>query len=516
VSIKKFKKKSQMGMLNRLVSDIKVSFKTSYFLIFLTTLAVATRFYKIDSESLWLDEAFSFWISGLHGNIKNLWTYIIGSNVAWWDPHPFFYYLVLHYWIKLLGTSEFVLRSLSALCGVLTILCTYHIGNRFFNQKTGMLASILVFMSPLNLWYSQEARMYTLTSLLILLSIYFFFALITAHKRWVHPIFYILSSIILIYTDYIGILVIMSQVLFVFCYVALFKKHTIKVFLWCYCILFLLYIPWLPHLYHMAGAGGGTHLPTLTIWSGLKVLLFFMVDAGVDDFQAALLPLVSSAAVKVMIGVAGLACWIMYFLGGILSFRTRSATGIFLTVICCIPVTLFILSKSIMPIFCSKQISGFVPEVALLIAVGFVYASGVCARLKLNFLYRMLIATLILVISINIYNFYVLYHYTTKENWRDTARYVEKNLHKNDTIILLPNAQGPFQYYMRENPGIKSVNDIQGIQALSQTHAECWLIYSDMDKRTFETEINKYLNNKAHDITRRKFNGTSVVFYKTL
>ena len=439
----------------------------------------------------------------------------------WWDPHPIFYYLILHYWIKFIGTSELVLRSLSAIFGILTILLTYHIGNRFFKQKVGVLASILVLMSPLNLWYSQEARMYTLTSLLMLLSIYFFIALITARKSLLNSIFYIISSIILIYTDYIGLFVIIFQMLYVLCYLYLFKRCKINVFLWCYCIILLLYIPWLPSLYHMVSAGDVKHIPSTNLWDGLKVLVFYMVDAGIDDFQAALLPaallpLVSYTTVEVLIGIAGLACWIMCSLGTIFSFRNRSDSGVLLTMICSIPVTMLIISQSIMRIFCSKQISGFVPEIALLIAVGYADSSDVCSKFKIKFLYRMLIMSFILVVIINGYNFYLLYHNNTKETWRDTARYVEKNLQQNDTIVLLREANGPFRYYMRGYPGIKGVKNIKELKALLKTHARCWLVYSDSNKSEFETEINQYLKDRAYDIIKRRFIGTTVIFYRML
>lgn len=494
---------------------MSVCVKRNRFLIILTVLAIVTRFYKIDSESLWLDEAFSFWFNDLLGNYKNILTHIPGLDNPWWDSHPFVYYFILNGWIKLIGTCEYQLRSLSALCGILTILLTYHLGKRFFNRKTGVLAAILMLMSPLNLWYSQEVRMYTLTSLLMLLSVYFFIALITMRRRLLNAIFYIISSSLLLYTDYVGLFVLFFQMLYVFCYLGFLKKHPLHIFLWCYCIILLLYIPWLPTLYRLLISGDCSHIPSHSIWSGLKVLLFYMVDAGVDDYQAALLPFVPCVPAKVLIGIGGLACWILSAFCVVPSLRKRSDTGIIVTLICCIPVTMFILSLTILRMFCSKQISSFVPEVALLIAAGFVCLYEACLKMEMHSLRRMLITVFLLVVAVNGYNFYLLYHIDTKENWRDPARYVEQCLQKNDTIVLFKNAQGPFQYYFRPPPGvIKGVNDFKEIKALNKSAERFWLIYGDCDKKALEAEFNQYVNDKAHEIIKTQFNKTNVIFYQ--
>jgi hypothetical protein len=240
-----------------------------------------------------------------------------------------------------------------------------------------------------------------------------------------------------------------------------------------------------------------------------------MVDAGVDDFQAALLPFVFYAPAKVLIGIAGLVCWVFCAVSGVLSCRNRSDPGVLLTMICCMPAALFIISKTVVPVFCSKQIAGFVPELALLAAAGFAYASDTCARLKMKVLHGMVIASFMLVLVINSYNFYVVYHVATKENWRDTARYVEKKLQPQDTIILLLNAQGPFQYYLSGPARIRAVKNIGELKALGRPAERCCLVYTNWEKKEFEAEINQYLHDNACSITRSAFNGTNVVFYRT-
>ena len=70
--------------------------------------------------------------------------------------HP----LILEFWLKLFGTSEFAARSFSVLCGVATIILIYQIGSTAFDKRTGLWAAWLAAFSPVLIVYSREARMY--------------------------------------------------------------------------------------------------------------------------------------------------------------------------------------------------------------------------------------------------------------------------------------------------------------------------------------------------------------------
>jgi len=53
----------------------------------------------------------------------------------------------LHYWLNaismsIFGENEFAARFPGALCGLLTVLLTYHLGNKLFGRREGLLASV--------------------------------------------------------------------------------------------------------------------------------------------------------------------------------------------------------------------------------------------------------------------------------------------------------------------------------------------------------------------------------------
>lgn len=135
----------------------------------LLLIAIFFSFFSI-TRSLGHDEACSVEISAASpaGIIEN-------SKL---NAHtPPLYYLFLAIWIKLFGISETALRSLSVPFYILSALAVYHLGKTLYDKKTGALAAFLYLVSPLAVRHTQEVRMYSLLSLLSVLSTFFFFRL---------------------------------------------------------------------------------------------------------------------------------------------------------------------------------------------------------------------------------------------------------------------------------------------------------------------------------------------------
>ena len=118
------------------------------------------------TASLWGDEA---WAATLA--VKPIIQLI--TTVAR-DTSPPFYYLLLHAWMKIFGTSEVVIRSLSFLFFLGTVWTVFLIGKRLWDKKTGFLAALITFTNPFLFSYAFEGRMYSLLVLTSTLSVYFF------------------------------------------------------------------------------------------------------------------------------------------------------------------------------------------------------------------------------------------------------------------------------------------------------------------------------------------------------
>jgi mannosyltransferase len=130
----------------------------------LTVLAAALRLAFLGRWSLWLDELWTVYVANRYG---------LGNIAAPLDQHPPLYYVWQNYWLRL-GHSEAWLRLPSALAGAGAVAVLYLTGRALGQTRLGWLAGLLLAVSPIHVWYSREARMYGLASLMWALSLYYF------------------------------------------------------------------------------------------------------------------------------------------------------------------------------------------------------------------------------------------------------------------------------------------------------------------------------------------------------
>ncbi|MBI2011692.1 glycosyltransferase family 39 protein [Candidatus Daviesbacteria bacterium] len=130
------------------------------FLIF--CLAIVIRVFLIFNKDLWFDEAIAYFIA--IESIPNLIQAALADNQL-----PFFY-LILHFFIKLLGDNEFILRLPSLLANLASLVLIYLWGKQLFKDKGSFYLLALASFSPLMVYFSVEARPYSLLTLLTLLS----------------------------------------------------------------------------------------------------------------------------------------------------------------------------------------------------------------------------------------------------------------------------------------------------------------------------------------------------------
>jgi mannosyltransferase len=138
-------------------------------------LAAALRFYLLDGQSLWGDEGNSVALS-----LRDLASITNGAAL---DIHPPLYYYLLHYWMLVFGSGEIAVRGLSALIGTALVWVTFLAGRRLFGYPTALVAALLSAISPLQIQYSQETRMYALAALLAALSVYLLVRVAQASDR---------------------------------------------------------------------------------------------------------------------------------------------------------------------------------------------------------------------------------------------------------------------------------------------------------------------------------------------
>ncbi len=133
----------------------------------LCLIAFALRSYSLEAQSLWGDEAASLSYAQ-SANLPALVQRVIST-----DPHPPLYYVLLHFWIGIAGDSDFAARWLSVGFGLLCIPFIFKIASRVSgDRRLPLLVAVLAALSPFMVYYSQEARMYSMAALLSLAFVY--------------------------------------------------------------------------------------------------------------------------------------------------------------------------------------------------------------------------------------------------------------------------------------------------------------------------------------------------------
>ena len=125
-------------------------------------LMVAVRF--LARSPLWLDEAQTVEIA--RRSLPHLFTALRH------DGSPPLYYLLLHAWMAVFGTSNAAVRSLSGLCSVAALPLIWLVARRFpLFGNPAWPAVLLLATSPFAVRYATETRMYSLVLVLVLLAL---------------------------------------------------------------------------------------------------------------------------------------------------------------------------------------------------------------------------------------------------------------------------------------------------------------------------------------------------------
>ncbi len=176
----------------------------------------ALRVYHLANQSLWYDEAFSVYLAGMAPGE------IIARTAA--DIHPPLYYLLLHGWMLAAGSSEFALRFLSLIFGVLAIPLFYQVSRRLLEDlpegtqpPAGLISTAVSAIAPFYIWYSQEGRMYALLTFLGLLSSFILLRHLetdATRPRW-RLFLWAAANVAAIYTHFYGFFLLAFQCVYV-------------------------------------------------------------------------------------------------------------------------------------------------------------------------------------------------------------------------------------------------------------------------------------------------------------
>ena len=126
----------------------------------------ALRLWGVTAQSLWFDEWSTGWASS--GSLGDLGFYLRGVDGL---PPP--YFIGMWVWAHVFGHSVLALRAPSVIAGVATIAVMYATAQALgLPRRVARVVALLVAVNPMLVWYSQEARSYSLLVLFSALSLW--------------------------------------------------------------------------------------------------------------------------------------------------------------------------------------------------------------------------------------------------------------------------------------------------------------------------------------------------------
>jgi 4-amino-4-deoxy-L-arabinose transferase-like glycosyltransferase len=166
--------------------------------------------WRLGSSSLFIDETYSWHAAA--GSLGDVF-----SRVRATENTPPGYYLLLHFWIRVVGSdSEWTMRFLSVLAGIAFVAAVWWLGRLLAGDAVGLLAGLLAALSPLVVQYAQDVRAYIFVMLFTVV------AVATAVRatrggdhvgRWVGVA--AAASIVAMWVHYTGLLVIVPLAVYV-------------------------------------------------------------------------------------------------------------------------------------------------------------------------------------------------------------------------------------------------------------------------------------------------------------
>jgi mannosyltransferase len=437
------------------------SIPTVGWLIAITLLGAALRLFRLGYQGLWYDEAFAWAVASV--DLKTSIEAILSDG-----NQPPLYYSVLRLFLYL-GRSEEIVRLPSAVFGILAIPLLYKIGRLCFGRKAGLVSALWLGLSPLHVWYCQEARMYTMVVFFSLGSVYFFLRLLYQNEGRLWAGFIVLTAAGYL-TNYSAFLISLVQFAFIVCTFRLnyrlLRRWTVG-----QALALLPLLPWLVVLLTRESKSFGFGwIPCPGPLDPLKTLWNFSLG-----YTGTLTPFVSLS----------LLLFAFAFLHGLWNQRSGPEgdpsqtllfpyAKLFLALWLILPIAfVFLVSYLLVPIYIDRFLLVALPPYLILVAYGLLRIRHVIAR-------RGLILALTLAVSFSLSRIYFDPIYA-KEDWRGLAGYIQQKSQSNDVIFLVT-LEGtlPFNYYYRgplERVPMSVNRFIAPLDEITQEHDRIWLVH---------------------------------------
>ena len=443
----------------------------------LLLLAFVLRVYRLGAQSLWYDEAVSAQVAAKGLAELTRWT----AN----DIQPPLYYYVLSGWTRLVGNSEWSLRFPSVVFGLLGVALLWALASRIFGRGTAGttaagLAALLAAISPLYLYYGQEARMYTQLV---------FFAALAGYALWramegnglLWWAAFVLSSLAALYTHYFALFLLLAYGL---CAVVVLIKGSPRqtsevaplppgeatsevsrvssarrgwsgrrwpAFVAAFAVIAVGYVPWAPAMLTRYRVDASYWQGALKLGEALRhIAISFTTGAPETMLEGDAVRWLPWLALGLVAALAGFA------LAGpaVTSWRGRAAC---LLLVLLIPIALILVLSARNPKFNPRYLMLVSPAYLLLLAGGAAawFRQSRNGRPWLAIMPALILAPVLIASVAGARNWFTDPAFT-KAQWREVAAYVRSQIGPNERVVLVSGHAAPaWDYYAADLPPLR-------------------------------------------------------------
>lgn len=473
-------------------------------LLIITIIACCLRLFMLGSQSLWMDEAV------IYSQTKADSLSDVYSTVMSREGHIGPFYHILNYLFSLLfGYTEWALRMPSAIYGTISVIFVYKIAEALMNKNVALFSSILMAFSPVHVWYSQEARMYSLWIMLILVTTFLFIKILEKRRLWLWILFTMFASLS-IWTFLNSIFIFSALGLYLVIFFKMYKRE------FCFYIvsMFVAVTSYFPGIVALLATGPVTAIiqvgssRTTTVFDFIYAFYVFNVGTtfgpSLVTIRASLRQLGATNAVWKVVsqyGIIIIPSMLLY--GGIFSYSTYKAIAkrnddnyTFILVILFVPsimifgITLF---SSSLP-FNVRYILGVLPFYLIFLSA---------ALNELSTRERWILLSGMIFLSVfSLFNHYFKDEYA-KLDFRSVVKYLNETMSDSDHAIIIHEGTSILRYYDKTDKliqySIPQQNSFERALSIINPSERIFYVKSIRTQEYSEREINKIENLLAED-----------------
>lgn len=374
-------------------------------IIILTFAGFLLRIFNIDFNSIWLDEGSTFSFSHPSKSFTDIW-----NLTASGEFNPPLFHWIEHIMLVLFGSTEIVLRFMPCVFGSLSIPVVYLIGKEIYSDRVGLVSAFLITISSFHVYYSQEARAYTLLMLIMSLFIYFYIKFKKTNS-WKYAALVGVCASLGYWTHFWSLVVIAP--IFVFMLIDVIKKRNKE---------------------SLVPVGIASIIAVISTLPLTSVMLFLFNHRISSPSQWGMKDLDLLIQYFSWIGYNNIITILIFLflicMGFVIFYKLQKPLAIELGAVCVFVLVVSVLISHTIPMLPRYMITLF----------PILYVAAGMATVSLYVNYRkvayVVLAIILITGGMSLHTYYTTY---TRENWKGYASELSKNTQDGDIIIVLPN-----------------------------------------------------------------------------